>query len=182
MKEITINELCQMKNKEGLILQGCGGDLKEWVDGINELLTEADILKNGSSFSEVYAFQNEGLTNLLFGFKNVDIDMGKLAMWRISTYGQFGGTWLSDYIENNLGMEEQPEQKPDCQLIGQNGNIFNLMGIASRTLRANGMADKAKEMQSRITQEAQSYYEALNIIGDYVNITGPDEDEPELDM
>ena len=79
-------------------------------------------------------------------------------------------------------MEEQPEQKPDCQLIGQDGNIFNLMGIASRTLRANGMADKAKEMQSRITQEAQSYYEALNIIGDYVNITGPDEDEPELDM
>lgn len=103
-------------------------------------------------------------------------------MWRISTYDQFGGTWLSDYIENNLGMEEQPEQKPDCQLIGQDGNIFNLMGIASRTLRANGMADKAKEMQSRITQEAQNYYEALNIIGDYVNITGPDEDEPELDM
>ena len=182
MKEITINELCQMKNKEGLILQGCGGDPKEWVDGINELLTEADILKNGSSFSEVYAFQNEGLTNLLFGIKNVDIDMGKLAMWRIATYEQFGGTWLSDYIENNLGMEEQTEQKPDCQLIGQDGNIFNLMGIASRTLRANGMADKAKEMQSRITQEAQSYYEALNIIGDYVNITGPDEDEPELDM
>lgn len=106
MKEITINELRQMRDKEGLVLQGCGGDPKEWVDGINELLTEAGILKNGSSFSEVYAFQNEGLTNLLFGFKNVNIDMGKLAMWRTSTHGQFGGTWLSDYIENNLGMEE----------------------------------------------------------------------------
>ncbi|MFQ9651479.1 MAG: hypothetical protein ACLRZZ_15720 [Enterocloster sp.] len=37
--EITINELRQMKHKEGMILQGCGGDIQEWVNGINELLT-----------------------------------------------------------------------------------------------------------------------------------------------
>ena len=30
-------------------------------------------------------------------------------------------------------------EKPDCPLIGQNGNIFNLAGIASRTLKENGM-------------------------------------------
>ena len=30
-----------MPDKEGLILQGCGGDLTEWVDGINEMLTKA---------------------------------------------------------------------------------------------------------------------------------------------
>lgn len=35
--EITINELRQMKHKEGMILQGCGGDIQEWVIGINEL-------------------------------------------------------------------------------------------------------------------------------------------------
>ena len=29
-----------MNNKEGLILQGCGGEVKEWVDGINDILTE----------------------------------------------------------------------------------------------------------------------------------------------
>ena len=44
----------------------------------------------------------------------------------------------------------QKRQKPSCPLIGQNGNIFNLMGLASRTLRQNGMADEAKEMQNRI--------------------------------
>ena len=38
--EITINELRQMKHKEGMILQGCGGDIQEWVIGINELLTQ----------------------------------------------------------------------------------------------------------------------------------------------
>ena len=36
-----------MTDKEGLILQGCGGDLKEWEDGVNELLTESGILLEG---------------------------------------------------------------------------------------------------------------------------------------
>ena len=40
IKTVTIDELCQMNDQEGLILQGCGGDLQEWVDGINELLTQ----------------------------------------------------------------------------------------------------------------------------------------------
>lgn len=40
MKTITTNDLKAMKKSEGLILQGCGGDLEEWVDGINDMLTE----------------------------------------------------------------------------------------------------------------------------------------------
>lgn len=28
---ITTEDLRRMEEKEGLILQGCGGDLKEWV-------------------------------------------------------------------------------------------------------------------------------------------------------
>jgi hypothetical protein len=65
--------------------------------------------------------------------------------------------------------------KPDCVLIGQDSNVFNLMGIASRTLKDNVMSDEATEMCDRI-QNSGSYSEALNIIGEYVNITGPDED------
>ncbi len=42
---ITAEDLRRMPDKEGLILQGCGGDLTEWVDGINEMLTKAGILK-----------------------------------------------------------------------------------------------------------------------------------------
>ena len=42
--QITTNELRRMTNQEGLILQGCGGDMQEWVDGINELLTQEGIL------------------------------------------------------------------------------------------------------------------------------------------
>lgn len=71
-------------------------------------------------------------------------------------------------------------QKPDCPLIGQNGNIFNLMGIATAVLRENGMGDQAREMQCRILQ-CQSYHSALNIIGEYVNITSVDEQDVEED-
>lgn len=64
---------------------------------------------------------------------------------------------------------EQERKKPSCPLVGQNGNIFNLIGLASRTLRQNGMTAEAKEMQNRIMGGAcHSYEEALGIISEYV--------------
>ena len=108
--------------------------------------------------------------------------MGKLAMWRLHSHEQFGGTWLSDYVPNRLGGfvdKAAPErEKPDCKLIGEDGNIFNLMGLAARTLRHNGLAEQASEMTGRI-HECGSYDEALCIIGEYVNITGGEESEDE---
>lgn len=178
MKKINLKELRQMRDKGGLVLQGCGGELQEWVDGINKLLTDEGILKNGSAFHEVYSFENKGLTCLLFDMKGVNLDVGRLAIWRLNTRETFGSMWLEDYLDNRVGMEIESEmmQKPDCELIGQDGNIFSLMGIAAKTLRRNGMAEQAKEMQKRITEAAGSYDDALCIIGEYVNITGPDEE------
>ena len=189
---ITTDELRRMNGQEALILQGCGGSLQEWVDGINDMLTEDGILLGGSKFHDCSTFEHEGVTCLVFPFSDdVELDVGKLAMWRLATHSSFVGTWLSDYGPNHLGgfIQEAPDrgmqeasalahahrEKPDCQLIGQDGNIFNLMGIAARTLRQNGMGSEAQEMTSRITSQAGNYYEALGIIGEYVNITGPDE-------
>ena len=185
IKNITTNDLRKMNNKEGLILQGCGGEVKEWVDGINDILTENGILLDDTKFDNVSVFQNEGVTCILYPFDNVHLDVGKLSMWRLQSYTAFAGTWLSDYVDNKLGGFE-PEQnkaekvKHDCELIGQDGNIFNLMGIASHTLKQNGMADEAKEMCSRVTSSG-SYCEALNIIGDYVNITDGSEQSDDID-
>ena len=182
IKTVTTDDLRQMNGKEGLVLQGCGGDPQEWLDGINGLLTDDGILKNGSRFENISVFQNGELTNILFPFEDsVEIDMGKLAMWRLRSHEQFGGTWLSDYVPNRLGFitEHEPDKiKPDCKLIGEDGNIFNLMGLAARTLRHNGLAEQATEMTNRI-HECGSYDEALCIIGEYVNITGEDESEDE---
>ncbi len=185
VKSITTEELRQMWHDEGLILQGCGGNLDEWVEGINNLLTENGILQDGTRFHDCSTFEHDGLTCLLFPFSDdVKIDVGKLSMWRVQTHGNFGGTWLSDYVLNCLGgflPAEQETRKPDCPLIGQDGNIFNLMGIAAQTLRRAGLDDRAKEMLDRV-RESGSYYQALGVIGEYVNITSADdmgEDESE---
>ena len=44
------------------------------------------------------------------------------------------------------------------------------------------MADQAAEMCDRITQTAGSYYEALNIIGEYVNITSAEDADIDEDQ
>ncbi len=58
--------------------------------------------------------------------------------------------------------------KPVCKLVGSDGNIFNLLGIASRTLERAGQYDNAKEMSNRVFNSG-SYYEALGIILEYVD-------------
>ena len=239
---IEAEALRYMKDKEGLIIQGCGGDLDEWVKGINDILTEEGILLDGTRMEDCKRFTDGNLTCLLFSFDGAKLDMGKLAMWRLKSYEAFGGTWLSDYVPNRLGgfiethTEEDREeaekayksvylpeygkdtdrtgqapvcfeefytnewqddeyreylrsrlkgsesrsekQKPDCPLIGQDGNIFNLAGIASRTLKRNGMADEAEEMAGRVFS-SKNYDDALSIIGEYVNITSFEQDECE---
>jgi len=174
VKTVSTDELRRMNGSEGLILLDCGGSLDEWVDGINGMLTEDGILLDGTRFHDCSTFENEGTTCLLFPFSDdVKLNVGKLAMWRLQTHGNFGGTWLSDYVPNRLGgfvSGTEKTQKPDCPLIGQDGNIFNLMGIASRTLQQNGLAYQAKEMCGRI-YGSDSYHKALDIIGEYVNIT-----------
>lgn len=59
--------------------------------------------------------------------------------------------------------------KPTCKLIGEDGNIFNLMGKASKTLKRNGSNQQAKEMTDKI-MNCGSYDEALKIISEYVEI------------
>ena len=180
--QIRADDLRRMENQEGLILQGCGGPLQQWVDGVNEILTEEGCLLGGTTFRKVSSFDLNGCTCLLFPFTDdVKLDMGKLAAWRIQSHNVFGGTWLSDYVPNRLGgfARDQPKQervKPDCPLIGADGNVWNLIGIASRTLREHGMEEEANQMFHRITQ-CQSYDSALSIMGDYVNITSANEEE-----
>lgn len=72
----------------------------------------------------------------------------------------------------NIKFTAKFNNKPDCKLIGENGNIFNLMTIASRTLKADGLEYYAKEIKVRIIDkhEARSYDEALAIIMEYVNV------------
>ena len=166
--------------RKGLFCRAAGAIRR---NGINDLFTEEGLLLEGTKFEDCSVFEHDGLTNILFPMDDVKLDMGRLAMWRLRTHGTFGGTWLSDYVDNKLGgfTAEEKQEKPDCPLIGADGNIFNLMGLASRTLRENGMGEQAKEMCGRI-QSSENYDKALNIIGEYVNITSAEEQEADEDM
>lgn len=58
-------------------------------------------------------------------------------------------------------------EKPKMALASQDGNIFAILGTASRLLRRAGEPKQAKEMSDRVFQSG-SYEEALHIISEYV--------------
>ena len=69
------------------------------------------------------------------------------------------------------------QTKPDCPLIGEDGNVFNLVGIAARTLKRNGLSEQASEMTAKVFGSG-SYEEALGIISEYVETELSDHHEP----
>lgn len=55
------------------------------------------------------------------------------------------------------------------QLIGENGNVFNLISIVKRALLSNDMGKEAEEMVER-AYKCQSYDEVLQLFMEYVEI------------
>jgi len=63
----------------------------------------------------------------------------------------------------------ETELKPTVNLINADGNIFNLIGIASKALKRAGMKSQAEELVTKAFN-CQSYDEALRVIMDYVEV------------
>lgn len=174
MKWITHDDLRRMHGTEGLIIQGCGGDLQEWVDGINRILTSERLLLDGTSFTESMAFKHDGVTCILFPFTDsVKVDIGRLAMWRLYSYGTFAGTWLSDFVDNELGgfLPNPPKaNRPVCRISNDEDSVFRLMEAAAHVLNDSGMPDEALEMCHRII-DSDGYDNAVKIADEYVAIS-----------
>ena len=66
-------------------------------------------------------------------------------------------------------MENTNVEKPQVTLVGEDGNVFNLIAICSRALKRVGQRDKASEMSARCFS-AGSYDEALQIMMEYCDI------------
>ena len=70
-------------------------------------------------------------------------------------------------LKRDVPEPEKAPSRPKMQLAGQNGNIFAIMGRASRLLSDSGQADKAKEMRGRV-MNCLSYEAALKVVSEYV--------------
>lgn len=182
-------QLDELYNGSALTFVGLSSD-EESIKGLVEWLKEHSEISNplpihiisGQTMNINYGLTGENRYEddlTIISIKNGDIrNLGAIVIPRF----EIGGRWFDDIVDNNATREEANQKekiKPKCALIGKDGNIFNLMGIASKTLRQNHMEKEAKEMVIRI-EESKSYDEALNIIGEYVEITddaGLDEEE-----
>ena len=67
------------------------------------------------------------------------------------------------------------QNKPKAPIINADGNIYNLMGIASKALRHEGLHEEAKTMTERIFKSS-SYPEALSIIQEYIEPVDEDQE------
>ena len=73
-----------------------------------------------------------------------------------------------EQVQSTEVSKEQPVPKrPKMKLVGEDGNIFAILGRASRLLKRNGQAEQAEEMSNRVYHSGD-YYKALNIISEYV--------------
>ena len=97
-----------------------------------------------------------------FEQRDIRVDDGTLAVH----FWQEDGFKMTPSFEK-IPKPEKNSLRPKMKLIGQDGNIFAIMGRASRLLKNAGQSDKAKEMCDRVTA-SQSYSEALNIVSEYV--------------
>jgi len=59
--------------------------------------------------------------------------------------------------------------KPVCKLIGEDGNVFNIIGKVAKTLRRAGLEKEYKEFTVK-AESAQSYDEILTLTKEYVEI------------
>lgn len=60
-------------------------------------------------------------------------------------------------------------QKPIAKLIGENGNIFNIIALASQALRSSGQKEQINKMEKEV-MSCLNYTQALAIISEYVEI------------
>lgn len=75
--------------------------------------------------------------------------------------------------------DAKKDMRPEMKLRGKDGNIFSILGRASRVLKENGQSQQAKEMCDRVCA-CSSYQNALLIVSEYVKteLSDPPRHEP----
>jgi len=59
--------------------------------------------------------------------------------------------------------------KPKCKLVGEDGNVFNIIGIVVKTLKRAGMSVEAEEFKTKAFA-SKSYDDVLCLCFEYVEV------------
>ena len=63
--------------------------------------------------------------------------------------------------------------KPPCKLIGENGNVFNLIAIVINTLKQHGLTEELEQFRmelKKIQETGGTYNDVLNLFMKYVEV------------
>ena len=60
-------------------------------------------------------------------------------------------------------------EKPRCKLVGEDGNVFNVIGRVRRALLDAGQDERAREFVERAVR-CGSYDEVLQLVLEYVDV------------
>lgn len=105
--------LKELASASAFTIEGAGGDLNEWMNGLNEEMAKVNIGNvntfytfKGKLMNDTYALTGKNkyqdtLTFLCFRLDGLDV--GKLAIFKM----RFGARWLDDIVDNNVRREEE---------------------------------------------------------------------------
>lgn len=68
-----------------------------------------------------------------------------------------------------IKIKKEDKMRPVCKLIGEDGNVFNIMGRVIKSLKKVGLAEEAKEFSTKAFNSA-SYDEVLQLAIEYVEV------------
>lgn len=154
IKEKVVSAIPTVKEADG-VLYGCATlELKEYLEA-HELSELCDYLTG--QYSDGWG---EG-----FEQREIKVDGGELFVhfWQPGAYG-------FEQAKEESAEKQDSEltlKRPKMKLLGRDGNVFALLGTASGLLRKAGMDQQANEMRERV-MKSDNYYQALNIISEYV--------------
>lgn len=159
IKEKVVSAVPSVKESDG-VLYGCTTlELKEYLEA--EELSELCEYLTGQ-YSDGWG---EG-----FEQQEIPVEGGELCIhfWRPIDF-EFQQA-KSEVSKEKSEKQENPVNVPKrlkMQLLGMDGNVFVILGTAGGMLIKDGMDEQANEMYERV-MKSDSYYQALNIISEYV--------------
>lgn len=117
-------------------------------------------------------FEGEGETDYQYAMNLLnpyykDLDISHL----FSAYSEYLKR-IEEEVDLKEGLkrwERDKKEKPFCKLIGEDGNVFNLLGIVKKTLARAGYKEEAEEVSKKLW-ECPSYGASLQLFMDYVDI------------